>query len=421
MNDLALYGGTPVRTKPFPPNYIGVALYGDEEMNELAEVVREKSPFRHYGLGNPCKVARFEGEVRKYLGCKYALAVSSGSAALCCAMAGLGVGPGDEVILPSFGWYSNYNAIVNAGALPVFADIDENLHLDPVDLEKKITKRTKAVMVVNFQGSPAQMDEILDVAGPHGVKVLEDCAQAFGGSYKTTKLGTMGDISIASFQQNKMLSCGEGGLVTTDNEGYFIRAVRYHDLGFVRKVFVDQLENKPLAAPEKSFAGMQFRMSEFQGAVMLAQIRKLDSILSICRRHHQQVRERFRQNPHFKIRYTEGDCGITLFLMFGTKEEADTFGECLRAEGVVTGATSACKNLVSEYPIMSKELVHDALPPFGSGHDGNRIEYDVRRCCPNTDRIVSRYVALGMGPLYSDQDVEDIITAIDKVDRNIYS
>jgi dTDP-4-amino-4,6-dideoxygalactose transaminase len=107
-------------------------------------------------------------------------------------------------------------------------------------------------------------------------------------------------------------------------------------------------------------------------------------------------------------------------LRFGTKEEADRFGECLQAEGVVTGATSACKNLVSEYPIKSRKLVHDALPPFGSGYGGHGIEYEVAKCCPKADRIVNQYVALGMGPLYTDEDVADIMTAIEKVDRSLY-
>jgi 8-amino-3,8-dideoxy-alpha-D-manno-octulosonate transaminase len=417
---LALYGGEPLRKKPFPSNYLGVTLFGDEELAELRDVIAEKSPFRHYGIGKPCKTASFEAEVRKYFGCRFTLAVSSGTGALLCAITALGIGPGDEVILPAFGWYSDFYAITNSGALPVFADIDETLSLDPADLERKITSKTKAVIVINFQGCPADMDKILKVTKERGIKVIEDCAQAFGGNYKGRKLGTMGDIAIASFQQNKILSCGEGGLVMTDNEEYFARAVRYHDLGFIRPIFEEQLEDKSLAKAEDIFAGMQFRMSELQGAVMLAQFRKLDTMLGICRKNHAMVREYFKNNRNFKIRYTDGDCGITVFLLFGTKEEAVKFGECLKAEGVRIGATSACKNLVPQYPIKSKKLAHASLPPFGKGFDGENYEYDNEKCCPNTDRISERFLGMGIGPQYTDEDVGDLINAIEKVSANLY-
>lgn len=333
MEKLALYGGEPAVKEKLPTNYLGVSLYGDEELKELTDVVKEKSPFRHYGIGKPNKVETFEKEAKEYFGRKLALAVSSGSGALFCAAAALGIGPGDEVILPSFGWFSDFYAITNLGALPVFADIDEDLAIDPEDIKRKITPKTKAVIVIYFQGYPAKMDEIMNIAKENNIKVIEDCAQALGGSYKGRKLGTMGDIAVASFQQNKMISCGEGGLLMTDNEEYFARAVRYHDLGFIRPIFEQQIYSKELTAPNNTFAGMQFRMGELEGAAILAQFRKLDKIVGICRKNHAKVREHLKNNRHFRIRYMEGDCGITVFMLFDTREEAVKFEECLKAEG----------------------------------------------------------------------------------------
>ena len=245
----------------FPSKLLGASLIGEEELKELGDVVAQKSPFRFYGEGNPCKVREFEKNVNSYFGVKYSLAVSSGSAALICATAALGIGPGDEVIMPAFSWYSDFYSIALTGALPVFADIDESLNLDPDDFERKITNKTKAVIVIHYQGGPANMDKILSIAGKHSIKVIEDCAQAFGGQYKGKFLGTMGDIAIASFQNNKMITCGEGGILYTNNEEYFVRAVRYHDLGFVRPAFLEQIENKELADQSKSFIGCQFRIS----------------------------------------------------------------------------------------------------------------------------------------------------------------
>lgn len=421
MEKLALYGGEPVRNTPFPSKLLGVALIGEEELGELADVVREQSPFRHYGLGQPAKVEQFEREFREYTGSKYALAVSSGSAALFCALAAIGIGPGDEVILPSFGWFSGFYAIVNTGALPVFAQIDDTMGLDPADFEGKITANTKAVLIIHYQGGAANLQLLMQIARRRGIIVIEDCAQALGASYQGKMLGTIGDIGITSFQANKIISCGEGGMVYTDNEAYFARAVRYHDLGFVRPVFKNQLEDERLAAEEAAFAGSQFRMSELSGAFMRAQLRKLPGIVAVCRAHHEKIRSFFRSNPHFSFRPAdEGDSGITLFVKFPASAEAARFAECLRAEGISLGPSSACSNLPEKHPIKTKRQFTGHLPPFGEGYAGEHISYGNEALIAETNRILDRYVAIGLGPLYRDQEIEDIIRAIEKVERALY-
>ena len=421
MEKLAYDGGGPVRKTPFPSNFLGVTMYGDEEMAELKDVIEDKSPFRHYGAGNPRKTEFFEREVKEYFGSKFALAVSSGTGALSCAVAALGVGPGDEVIIPTFGWYSDFYAVSNLGALPVFADIDETLSLDPADFERKITDKTKAAVVVAFQGGPPAMDKITEIAKRRGVKIIEDIAQAFGAEYKGKKLGTLGDIAIASFQQNKTLCCGEGGLVLTNDEKYFTRAARYHDLGMLRPLFAGQISDKTLLGDGMAFAGNQYRMNEFCGAVMRAQLKKLDGLLKTCRAYHKRVRDALAGEKYFKIRWTDdGDCGAAVFLLFGTEREAKDFQDRLSAEGVPLGPKSACKNLMTQPPVYNKSMTHPGLPPFGKGFDGEAVDYPALNGEMKTDGILARFIAISIGPQYTDNDIADIIKAIKKVGENLY-
>lgn len=420
MEKLAIHGGSPVRTTPFPPNMLGASLIGQEELNELADVVREQSPFRHYGMGNPTKVKTLEEMFEKRLGCKYALAVSSGSAALLCAVAAAGLGPGDEVVIPSFAWYTDYCVLVTMGVTPVFADIGDDLNMDPADFERKITPKTKAVIPVHYQGAPARIEEIVRIARAHGILVIEDCAQALGGSYHGRLLGSFGDIAITSFQTHKMITSGEGGMVFTNDEALYVRAIRYHDLGFVRPFFETKLENKSLAAREDSFAGLQLRMSELQGAFLCAQLRRLDHILDTCRSAHKRIREHLAGNPHFSIRYEEGDCGLAFIMLMPEKGVAERFSAAMNAEGIPCGPTSFCCNLVSDYPIRTKAMANPDMPPFGKGFDGESIVYDAAAMCPHTDGYVERFVAIGIGPLYTDREIDDIIAALDKVIAAIF-
>ncbi len=420
METLAINGGNPVRTTPFPTHMLGASLIGQEELNELADVVREQSPFRHYGIGSPEKVKKLEEMFEKRLECKYALAVSSGSAALLCAIAAAGLGPGDEVIIPSFAWYTDYCVLVTMGVTPVFVDIGDDLNMDPADFERKITPKTKAVIPVHYQGAPAKMDEIVRIARAHDLLIIEDCAQALGGSYHGKLLGSFGDIAITSFQTHKMITSGEGGMLFTNNEEFYVRAVRYHDLGFVRPFFEAKLENKALAARELAFAGLQLRMSELQGAFLCAQLNRLDGILDTCRRAHRRIREHLAGNPHFSIRYEEGDCGLAFIMLMPTKEIAERFSAAMNAEGIPCGPTSFCCNLVSDYPARTKAMANANMPPFGKGFDGQDLEYDAMTMCPKTDDYVARFVAIGIGPLYTEKEIDDIIAALDKVIAAIF-
>src|SRR5947209_5413589 len=233
---LAVDGGKPIRRTPLSAGYFGTQVYDDHEQNQLLEVLANRQPFRWYGPGSrpPLKVATFEKELAARMQTRFALAVTSGTAALSTALAALGIGPGDEVILPAWTWYSCYNAIVLAGALPVFAESDKSLNIDPEDIEHRITPQTKAIMAVHLEGCPCDMDRILPIARKHGIKVLEDCAQSAGASYKGKPLGAIGDIAIYSFQLCKTITSGEGGCVVTGDPILFERACRFHDLGPLR-------------------------------------------------------------------------------------------------------------------------------------------------------------------------------------------
>src|SRR5271165_1758821 len=224
--ELAVNGGAPVRTQPLTGRNWGPQYYDDKEQTQLQEVLDSHNPFRFSNPPDKSKVARFENECAARVGTKYALAVTSGTAALHTAMAALEVGPGDEVILPAWTWYSCYNTVIQAGALPVFAEIDESFNLDPNDIEQRITPQTKVIMAVHLQGNPAGMDPILEIARKHRLKVLEDCSQSVGASYKGRPLGSMGDIGIFSLQQSKTITAGEGGVVVTSDEHLFERACR---------------------------------------------------------------------------------------------------------------------------------------------------------------------------------------------------
>jgi 8-amino-3,8-dideoxy-alpha-D-manno-octulosonate transaminase len=411
---LAADGGKPVRSKPLRSTYYGPEFYDDQELAQLRDVIEKRQPFRWYGPGKqpPMKVLTFEKELAERMQAKYALAVTSGTAALTTALAALGVGPGDEVILPAWSWYACFNAIVMHGALPVFAESDTSFNMDPADLESKITPQTKVIMVVHTMGSPADMDAITAIARGRRIKVLEDCAQSLGGSYQGKPLGSIGDIGMYSFQIAKTISSGEGGAVVTNDPLLFERAARYHDLGLLRPPHQAMLGRAEL----EGMIGNQYRMSEFTGAVLLAQLHKLDAIIAALRGHARRVYEGIADLPDLNLRHRPdpaGDIGSTLWLGFSSPAQRDRFLTAMGAENVPASSPMDAA-LVPLQPCAEHKLTSHPYWPSFTSERGRSIRYG-SQCCPRTIAIHRRFAGVTLDPSYSRSDTNDIVAAIRKV------
>jgi 8-amino-3,8-dideoxy-alpha-D-manno-octulosonate transaminase len=406
---------TPVRAERLDTAYPGVQFYDQQERNELTEAYDAHSPFRYYGPGKPPqKAARFEQELSAFTGAKYALGVTSGTAALHVALTALGVGPGDEVILPAWTWHSCYTTILMTGALPVFAEVDESFTLDPADVEKKITPQTKAIMAVHLFGTATDMDPILALARRHGIRTIEDAAQSFGGQYKGKRLGAIADIGIYSFQLHKMITAGEGGAVVTNHAGLYERSVRFHDLGLMRAYHKAILGEPQLPY----FIGVNYRMNEMTAAIMRAQLRKADMIVGRHRRNARYLRERLGSLPGLRFRRgndPEGETGWTLDFLLADKPTRDRFLKAVNAENIAMSAPSAATPLPAFPYIENKMAPHPLWPSFTTPR-GREMRYGPQ-CCPKTQAIYDRAATLTVGPKYTNRDLDDIVAAITKVHR----
>lgn len=398
-------------------DFISPQYYDGTEGEALLDVLKEKSPFRYYGPGKPVKVKNFESGWGEYIGAKFPLCVTSGTAALDCATTGLEIGPGDEVIVPAYTWWSDYTCVVQAGALPVFADIDDTLNLDPQDFERRITPRTKAVIAVHLLGGPCDMDPVLEIAKKHGIKVLEDCAQCVGGSYKGKKLGNIGDVGIYSFQFHKMISSGEGGAVVTNDPIIYERASRFHDMGVMQRVFIDRI-GKDSQVPD--FAGENFRMNEFTGAVLGAQLPKLDTMLKDMRRNCNYVLDGIKSIPGIQLRKRpdpDGDIGYGVFVKCSNKAARDRFIQEMDKQRVGAGTLSGSVLLPIAESIVNKRARHPNWPSFTSP-EGKAIQYGPE-CCKQTLEVYDRFVQIRIGPKFTDEMNDRIIAAIQKAHATV--
>ena len=412
---LAQEGGKPVRATPLRGDNWGTLFYDEAERSQVVDVVNTGKPFRFSsarGGEPPAKAAAYEKEIAALIGARYALGLTSGTGALECAVVALGIGPGDEVILPAWTWHSTFTAVVRAGALPVCAEIDESFNIDPADIEARITPQTKAIIAVHLQGNPADMDAVMAIAKKRGLKVIEDCAQAMGASYRGKRIGSIGDIGTYSHQLTKTITSGEGGTLVTSDPALYERACRFHDVGNIMRPHQEWLGE----IRQKPFVGTNFRMSEFTGGVMLAQIRKLDRILGAVRSNSAQVYERlgdlagvrFRKRPD-----PAGDIGSPVFLGFRSKEQREKYMEAMRTEGVPVGPPGGSVILPVVPYIENKVAMHPAWPTWTSPR-GREIRYGASSC-PRTIDILSRFAGVAIGPKYTRDDIDDIVAAVRKV------
>ena len=399
---LALENGMPVRTGSLPPRYIGANLIGEEERNLICEVIESKCLFRHYGPGEPHFARDFECEFRNYIGTKYALATATGSGAYFCAMRALEIGPGDEVIIPAFGWTTDFAMVDMFGATPVFAAIDESMNISPEDFESKITERTKAVVIIYYQGGAAKVNDIVEIAHNHNIKVFEDVAQACGCEFNGKKLGTWGDIACFSLQTNKVITTGDGGVLVTNDQKMYETAVRYHDLGMLRDVFKNNLEGPPLT---EAIEGLQWRIGELAAAVGLAQLRKIQTIVHSCQKKAAYLRSRLADaftSLRFRETKPENDMGILVAFDLGSEANVKFFAQAYEAEGLVYGPASWCETMWD-------------IPPVAVRMKENGI-YE-NETFETTKAIDARMAKIAIIPVYDEQIMHDIATAAVKVLR----
>lgn len=425
-NRLAIEGGTPVRSTPLPWELPGAHWIGEEERELVDRVVRARSPFRFYGPDPQRMVDGLEREWCATFGHRHALGVSSGTAALTIALSALGVGPGDEVLVPGYLWVSCLSAVVRVGAIPRLVDIDDTFCIDPDDLRRKIGPHSRAVLCVHMSGAPGRIAEIAQICRAHGLGLVEDCAQAAGARQGGRAVGRFGDIGIFSFQLNKNMTSGDGGLIVAEDEALFRRIVALHDLGYPRN------DAGRLDASDEACQlwGMGARMSELAGAMALAQMRKLPRITEAMRSAKWRIREQVGDLPGLSFRHIPdpaGDTGPFLLMLLPDGATAQRFIAALRAEGIAGPPGSLTCITMQEWGMHwysnIPSLVHrrsNSRDGFPWSHPANAFAagYDYSAgALPRCDEFRARGALLAIGSTLTAADEDDIVTAFRKVAR----
>jgi dTDP-4-amino-4,6-dideoxygalactose transaminase len=412
---LALEGGTPAIRTPLPPMYPGGMRIGDEEEAAVLDVLRTKRLFRYYGPNSgDSKVAELEKEFAARMGASYGLAVTSGTAALICGLVGLGIGPGDEVILPAYTWIASASAVVAIGAVPILAEVDDSLTLDPIDVETKISPYTKAILPVHMRGLPCKMDQLMAVARKHDFKVLEDSAQADGASFQGKRVGSIGDAGAFSLQFNKILTSGEGGILITSDSTVFERAMMFHD------VIGGQRNN---ISEDRILPGINYRMPELLGAVALVQLRKHDAILADMRMRKRMILESIsglakRKGIVFPTpNDPEGDASVAAIFLMPDAQAAQKTAQALDAEGLGTwllySPDATDYHVYAHWsPIINQRSWTASGGPW-KNHP-RKVTY-TKDMCPRTLGLLSRAVHIDVSPELSNSQVEEVCEALEKV------
>ncbi|NLB80859.1 MAG: DegT/DnrJ/EryC1/StrS family aminotransferase [Clostridiaceae bacterium] len=369
----------------------GSYVFGEEEKKQLNEVMEGGYLFRYgaEGVDGFChKVADFENEFCNVLGAKHVVATSSGTGSLLCCLAALGIGAGDEVIVPGYTFIASISSIILMNAIPVLAEIDESLTIDTTKIEGLVTPRTKAIMPVHMLGNPCKMDEILRIAKKHNLYVVEDCCQAVGGSFKGKRLGTYGDISAYSLNFFKTISSGDGGAVGTNDDMLYERAFGFHDQGHKPSRMGVEVGNR-------SIVGMNMRMNELTGAVALAQTRKLDAVLSTLREKKELLKNLLKGMDGFKFRNIndEKECATLLTLLFDSKEKAEKFCDIIGSKPIAYSGWHVYNNMEQ---ILNKVTASQANCPYSCEKHKNEITYK-KHMLPQTDDILGRAVNISIG------------------------
>jgi dTDP-4-amino-4,6-dideoxygalactose transaminase len=423
VEQLAIEGGVPVRNEPLPLEFPGMHYVDDEEVEAAIRVLKSRSLFRYYGIDLQREVDAFENEFAEFIGVKHALAVSSGSGALQTALSALGVGPGQEVIVPAYMWVAVIAAVVNLGAIPVLADIDESFTLSPGDLERRITPRTTGIIAVHMSGAPANVPVLLEIARKRRLFLLEDCAQCAGGSIGGKKVGSFGDMGIFSFQMNKNMSSGEGGCVVTNDNRLYQRAAAAHDNGYAR----DETGRAIYDNLDFCLWGRGVRLDELRGAILRVQLKKLPKITAHMRQSKYRIRRALEEFPRVKLRRIvdpAGDTGCFLIFTLENAGEAKRINRALRAEGITTSSQGMTNVLMTDWglhiysnivSLVNKTSTDGKGFPWNLAENRDSKMQYAKGTCPVADDLFERSILLAIPSCLSEKDEDEIIHAFRKV------
>lgn len=416
---LAIDGGTPIRPKPLRGGFHGSADINQHEIDAVLNVLKKKRLFRFLADGEAeSEAAKVEAWYRERLGRKYTLAVSGGTAALICGLFGVDVGPGDEVIIPAYTYVATAAAVIAAGGVPVIAEVDASLNMDPTDLEKKITPYTKAIIPVHMRGIPARMDEIMAIAKKHNLIVVEDVAQSNGGSYKGRYLGTFGKVGCFSFQQYKIITSGEGGLVATDDQEVYDRARMQHDCA------ARFWEGAGKRNYDFVISGENYRFSELAAALVWAQTARLDPLLARFRQIKKRIVDGLSDADLGGITLQdvpdpEGDCGITFTFFLPTAGDAKRFAQALNAENIRCGTiydnSIPDRHIYSNWPFMMSGLAEDRRAPWKSPFYKGKIKGYSPDECPRSLDYLGRAIMIFIDQFFTPEDADSVVMGIRKV------
>lgn len=378
----------------------GMELIGEEEIKEVMEVLKGGYLFRYgVSLGDTVdprfkgKVYQCEQEVAKYCGLKYGVAVNSGTSALLTALCGLGIGPGDEVIVPGFTFIASISSIVYSGAVPRLAEIDRTFNLDPADVRAKITPQTKAIMVVHMMGNPARLKELKAIADEHKIALIEDCAQAFGATYHGKPVGSLGTVGAFSFNVYKTITSGDGGMTVTDDEELYNRCFAFHDQGHSPLRTGVEIGKRP-------FFGLDFRFTEVQAAILLAQLRKIGTIRTRLRANKKRYKEIIGDLPGIEFRELpdpDGDLATMLSVILPNPEIAQKLSKDLGTKVAAAAGWHVYNNMEQLMELRTSNRVN--FPFSGFQHyapNGAEVRY-WKGMLPKTDALLGRSLNISIG------------------------
>ncbi len=395
----------------------GFELWGDEERKEVNDVL-ETGILMRYGFDGPrkgiWKSIELEKAITETFGCTYAQLTSSGTAALTTAMAALGVGVGDEVIMPSFTFVASFEAILSVGAIPVMVDVDETLTLNPDAVRKAVTAKTKCIMPVHMCGSMADLDALKAICKEHNLILLEDACQSIGGTYKGKHLGTIGDAGTFSFDFVKMITTAEGGVVMTNNEDVYIKSDGYTDHGHDHRG-VDR------GADLHPFIGYNFRISELHAAVGLAQIRKLDNFLALQKKNNKALRSYLEQIPEVTFRQVPdgGDDSCSFLSWFLPKAELmQAFVAEMKSQGILAGNFYWFGNnwhYIKQWQHLQQATTLNNI----SAEQKTALTNLATQDFSTSDAVMSRCISTAISLVWTDEQIKDkgekMVAAIKKV------